>query len=167
MRNWTRGILRAAVVSCSVMGLLLLSGLPAFADGNGAQTFTQTFHNATDTFAQPNPCTGDPGTVSITYNGVMHFTINKAGDLWATGTETGGFVFTPDPQLAPNAPSYTGHFTTWFGVSDNNRNGVDHSTFSLHGVGSDGSTLAFHETQHFSINANGDITVAFDKVMCG
>jgi molybdopterin-binding protein len=34
-----------------------------------------------------------------------------------------------------------------------------------HGVliGSDGSTVVFREVAHFTVNANGDVSVAFDK----
>lgn len=143
--------------------IALFAAPVALADGNGARTFTQTFHNATDSFANPNPCTGAPGTVTITYNGVMHSTINKAGDFWITGTETGSFVFIPDDLTQP---SYIGHFTTWFGESDNLQNDVQHMTFSVHGTGSDGSSIVFHETQHLSTNANGVVTVSFDKPIC-
>ena len=35
------------------------------------------------------------------------------------------------------------------------------------GVGSDGSRLSFHENAQAAMNANGVITVSFDKVRCG
>jgi hypothetical protein len=38
----------------------------------------------------------------------------------------------------------------WFGESDNKQNGVDHSTFTVHLTGSDGSTIKAHETAHVS-----------------
>ena len=161
--NLKRGALCGAVVACAVIALLVVAAVPALADGQGATTFTQTFHNATDSFATPNPCTGVPGTVTITYNGVLHFTVNKAGDFWATGTQTGSFVLVPDD---PTQPTYTGHFTAWFGGSDNQQNEVEHSTFTIHGTGSDGSTLQFHDTMHLSLSANGAV-VSFDKPSCG
>jgi hypothetical protein len=133
------------------------------ADGKGAQTFTQNFHDATDTFVDVIPCTSNPATITITYNGVLHFTVNKAGDFWATGTMTGTFVAVP---LDPSLPTFTGHFTTWFGEADNKQNGVDHETFTVHGTGSDGSSIKFHETAHVSTNANGDVVVSFDKTSC-
>lgn len=163
MRHLKRGALLGAVMSCAAIALLVVAARPAAADGQGATTFTQTFHNATDSFAAPNPCTGAPGMVTITYNGVLHVTVNKSGDFWATGTQTGDFVLTPDD---PTQPTYSGHFTTWFGDSDNRRNGVEHSTFSVHGTGSDGSTLRFHDTMHLSVSASGAV-VSFDKPSCG
>jgi hypothetical protein len=97
------------------VAVLLVSITMISAAGAGAVTYTQTFHNATDSFPAANPCTGAPSTATLTYNGVMHYTVNKAGDVWATGTQTGSFVLVPDD---PTQPTYTGHFTTWFGVSD-------------------------------------------------
>ena len=167
MRIWKRATLSAVAASVAVMAVLVFTIATASAAGAGAVTFTQTFHNATDSFPTPNPCTGVAGTVSLTYNGVFHVTTltsgQGAGTAWATGTQTGDFVFTPDDV---SQPSYTGHFTTWFGDNNNVHNGVEHSTFSLHGTGSDGSTLEFHDVAHLSVSATG-ITLAFDKPTCG
>jgi len=163
MKYLKRGALLGTLVIGAVLALQLIATLPAAAAGQGATTFTQTFHNATDSFAAANPCTGAPGTVTLTYNGVLHFTVNKAGNLWATGTQTGDFLLVPDDPLQP---TYTGHFTAWFGVSDNLQNGVDHSIFTIHGTGSDGSTLQFHDTMHLSMSASGAV-VSFDKPSCG
>src|SRR5258708_17899116 len=154
-------------VGVAMMAVLLFTRTTAFAEGAGAVTFTQNFHNAVQSFPAPNPCTGAPGTVTLTYNGVFHVTAltsgHGAGTDWATGTMTGDFVLTPDD---PAQPSFTGHFTTWFGNSDNLQNGVEHAILVLHGTGSDGSTLQFHEVSHLSISASG-MTVFFDKPTCG
>lgn len=171
MRQWQRASVRATFVTCAVVGLLFVASTSVFADGNGATTYTQIYHNATRTFAPPDPsavvpCSGVPGvpaTITITYNGVFHITINKAGDFWGTGTQEGDFVITP---TVSGQPSYTGHFTMWFGISGNNQNSVVHSTFNIHGIGSDGSTLQFHDTAHYSVSASG-VIVSFDKPICG
>lgn len=168
MRPLQRASLRAVFVTCAVVGMLLIASTSVFADGNGATSFTQTFHNATQTFSPPdpsasNPCTGAAATIQLTYNGVFHITVNGAGDGWVTGTQTGAIVLTP---VDPTQPSYTGHFATWFGGAENNRNFLDHFTFSVNAVGSDGSTLTFHETGHFSVSASG-MTETFDKTSCG
>ena len=57
-------------------------------------------------------------------------------------------------------------YRTWFGEADNKQNGVDHSTFTVHLTGSDGSTIKFHDTAHLSTSASGQM-VAFDKPVCG
>lgn len=168
MRFKLPACVRLAAALCAVAALTVFSAAPALADGNGAQT--QTFHikNATVDFGpSANPCSGATGDLMGTdINGIMHETVNKAGDDWGTSTLTGQFLFTPDD---PTQPTYTGHGTQWGGGSDNNQNSVGHFTFSLHMTGSDGSSITFHETGHMSTNANGDPTVVFDKqsVTCG
>ena len=167
MSIWKRVSLSAAAASVATIALLLFTLSTASAAGAGAISFTQTFHNAVQSMPSSNPCTGASGTLTLTFNGVFHVTEltsgKGAGTDWATGTMTGTFVFTPDDS---SQPSFTGHFATWFGQNDNLQNGVQTSTFSVHGTGSDGSTLTFHEVAHMSISATG-ITVSFDKPSCG
>ncbi len=154
-----------AIVAAIGAGLVL--ALPAAANGAGAVSFTQTFHNATDSFPSPNPCTGVSGTVTVIYNGVFHVTMLTsgigAGTFWATGTQTGTFTFAPDD---PAQPTFAGRFTAWFGDNNNLRNGSETSTFSIRGTGSDGSTLNFHEVMHASVSASGAVNT-FDKPTCG
>jgi hypothetical protein len=147
--------------------LLLLSASTASANGAGAVSVTQTFHNAVATFPTVNPCAGEPGTVTITYNGVVHSTLITSGAAAGTGhgtaTTTGDFVFTP---FDPAGVSYTGHVTMWDGQNFNLQNAAATFTFNVHGTGSDGSSLRFHEVAHLSVSASG-ITVSFDKPSCG
>jgi len=87
----------------------------------------------------------------------------------ATDTKLAGEIFRkPIVPVDPSQPSYTGHFTTWFGDENNKQNEVEHSTFNVHhGVGSDGSILRAHDNAQATMNANGVITVSFDKFRCG
>jgi hypothetical protein len=157
-----------ATLAAMAMLLLTIGTASANADhGAGAISFTQNFHNATETDVDANPCTGAPGTVTLTYNGVFHVTEltagQGAGTFWATGTMTGDFSFVP---FDASQPSYTGHFTSWFGDNNNLRNGSETSTFNLHGTGSDGSSLQFHDVAHASVSASG-VSISFDKASCG
>jgi hypothetical protein len=169
MHHWKRAILPAAAAAVAVVALLLvgITTISAAGAGAGAVSYTQTFHNATDVQPFGNPCTNEPGTVTLTYNGVFHATEltsgQGAGTFWVTGTMTGDFVITPDDA---SQPSYTGHFATWFGDNNNLHNGTETSTLSVHGTGSDGSTLRFHDVAHLSASASG-LTVFFDKPSCG
>jgi len=151
---------------CLAAALALLTAAAALADagGQGTVTTTQQFRNL-PLFSDhlPNPCTGAMGTVTGTAKtAVFHVTSFSNGpEFWLTGTDEGVATFTPDD---PQGVTASGHFTEWFGESFNNRNDVQHftSTFSLRG--SDGSHISVQETAHFSINANGAMTVNFDKV---
>lgn len=153
--------LRRALAFLMVAGVLLFPVSSAFAEG--AVTFTETFHNVTESFSDVNPCTGDPGTVTITYNGVVHVTLLPNGTSHFTITQTGDVVFVPDD---PSLPTYTGRFTGWAGFNSNNKNGAGTFTFTVHLTGSDGSTLKFHITEHFSVSASG-IVNTFSKPRCG
>ncbi len=99
----------------------------------------------------------------VTFNGVFHITTLATGEFWVTATMTGDFVLTP---VDPTQPTFTGHFAAWFGVSSNERNFVAHNILNIHGTGSDGSTLTFHDTMHLSVSASGVVT-SFDKPTCG
>jgi hypothetical protein len=154
-----------AIVTAASLALLLTSS--ALAAGAGAVSVTETFHNATTSFPAVNFCSGETGTVELTYNGVAHATFltggNVAGTGHATFTATGDFVFTPDD---PAGVTITGHVTTWDGENSNLQNYAATATFIGHGTGSDGSTLTYHDVAHFSVSASG-ITISFDKPSCG
>lgn len=155
--------IRAICAASIATPLLVLGGGWAGAGGNGAVTFTQADHGVVDVFEDANPCTGDSGIVSAVENQVFHGTTNEAGS-WFTGTVEGRFTFTPDDATKP---SYTGHFATWFGSGDNLSSNVDHSTFNVNAIGSDGSHLQFHYNAQATVNANGTVTVSFEHASCG
>lgn len=155
MRHWKLASLLAAFI-------LLLTASTALAGGNGAQTVTTHFRDVTETEADVNPCTGDPGIVTSTFSGVAHFTGLANGTYHTTFTATGTFVFdTDDPAL----PDYTGRITVWGGENSNNQNFAGTFTTTVHGTGTDGSKLKFHQTAHFSVSATGAL-VTFDKLRC-
>ena len=126
------------------------------------EVYTQTLQNVTETFSDTVPCLGGKATVTITYNSVFHVTQLDDGTYHLTGTQTGDFVIVPDGR---NQPTYTGHFTVWFGENGNKKSFNGTFTFSIQGKGSDGSSLSFHENAHFSVSASG-ATVEFDKLRC-
>jgi hypothetical protein len=166
--TWKRIAFRLTLGAVASVGLLFAVATTVFADGAGATHFSQDFDHVTQTFVPPdpmasNPCTGVPGTLTLTYSGFIHVTINKAQDGWDTGNMHGDFSFVASDQTQP---SYAGHFASWFGDSFNQNNSVSHFTLNVHGTGSDGSNLTLHENGHVSTNANGTVTVVFDKATC-
>jgi hypothetical protein len=154
-----------AVLVCVVAALA--AAPVALSAGAGAVSYTETVKNVTEVSTDVNPCTGDVGTLTLTYNGVFHVTEltagKGAGTFWATGTLTGTFSFVPNDS---SKPSYTGHFTIWFGDNDNLQNGTQTETVSIHGSGSDGSVLRFHDVVHLASSATG-VVVGFEKPSCG
>ena len=147
----------------AVLGLATFAST-ASAQANGAQTFTQVNKNVVQSGPAGNPCTGDPGTLTTTFDDVFHLTINATGGEEATLAITGSAVFVPsDPSL----PTYTGHFTLFFGNENNLQNSVEQKTSNIEAIGSDGSHLKEHQNVEVTMNANGVVTVSFDKMFCG
>jgi hypothetical protein len=144
--------------------------LPASASGAGAMSFTQTVQNGTASFPVANPCTGVLGTVDITFNAVFHITVLTsgvgAGTGWATFTQTGDFVLT---QI--DGVTITGHFTGWDGENLNLTNFAATGIFVIHGTGSDGTTVDFHDVFHITVvgtnTSSPTVVVTFEKPTCG
>ena len=151
---------RTSSVLAGLLIILALGALPvAAAPGGTGHTVTSTVHQH-DVFtdAGPNPCTGNVITLTVDGNSVTHITFFPDGDeLWFTFTETGKFTGI-DGDV-----TYTGHFTVWANQNVNEQNSNSTFTFSIRAFGSDGSTIIGHEVAHFTMNANGELTVSFDK----
>ena len=143
----------------AVAGLLV--GTSSVASAH-AETFTVTGQDVTETFLDVNPCTGDPAQLTITYNFVLHITVDPTGGSHMTGTFTGTFEAVP---LDPTLPSFTGHFTQWFGENLGPNSAGFWVTFNVKGTGSDGSTLSLNAVfqAHFS---NGVLHVEFENFNC-
>lgn len=153
--------LRRASISLAVVAVLAFAAPSAFAGGNGAFTDTQNFHNVPMTFVVGPQCGAPAGTVSGTFNAIMHVTINKAGDVWITGTQEGWFTFVADD---PTMPTFAGHLAVWFGLSDNNRNSVIHDTSNVRATATDGSgaIIVIHAVNHLSVSASGQVNLFMD-----
>lgn len=162
----------ALLVGLAVAVSAILVVAPAFAGSPNGQTVTQTDH-IHGTFNEPsamNPCTGDTFNggqgIQFTGNLVNHVTFfTNSDELWATFTETGAILGTDDGT----GVTYSGHATAWGNFNMNERNGNSTFTLTIHATGSDGSSITAHETTVFATNANGNVTVNFDKVnlTCG
>jgi hypothetical protein len=148
----------------ALAGLLIILALGAVpvaaAPGGTGHTVTST-QQQHGVFTDPNainPCNGHVITLTVDGNSVTHITFFPDGDeLWFTFTETGKFTGI-DGDV-----TYTGHFTVWANQNVNEQNSNSTFTFSIRAVGSDGSVIIGHEVAHFTMNANGELTVSFDK----
>jgi len=158
---------RHALALLVVVGMLLFPASSAFADPGGVVTFTNNVRNKTNTFVDVNPCTGDPASITNTFNQVLHTTLfvsgPNAGTFHVTGTATGDFVL---DTIDPTKPDFTGHVASWFGVNSNRSSEAATATFNFHGVGSDGSRLRGHLLAHVNVTPSG-ATLSFFKMNCG
>jgi hypothetical protein len=154
-------MLRCITKAASAAAVLaLMSGGAAFAAAHGAGTTTETIHeHETVVFSFPvvNPCSHEPGTVTaVATNSVFHITEQADGNSWVTGTDEGIATFTPE---AAGGISASGHFTSWFGAANNNKNSVEHDTNTIHLLGTDGSRISLHLREHVSTNGKGEVKV--------
>ncbi len=161
-----------AVAAVALAGGLALWPAAASAASPNGRTVTETDHIHGD-FYEPeatNPCTGDTFNAGqgllFTGNLVNHVTyFTNSDEVWATFTETGMAVGTDDGT----AVTYTGHATVRGNFNMNERNQNSEFTLTIHLTGTDGSSITAHETTVFVLNANGTVTVNFDKMSltCG
>jgi hypothetical protein len=161
MRGRIRLMARGLAVGIGVAAVALTGG-PALASAGGSgHTVTMTEHQHgtfTDTEAT-NPCTGAPGVATFDGNLVEHVTFFPDSDeVWATFTETGKV------SVTWAGVTYTGHATAWGNFNLNEKNSNMTFTLTIRVFAPDGSSVVGHETAHFALNANGQITVNFDKL---
>ncbi len=156
-----RFIARGFVIGVAAVAFGLVAG-PAFAAAGGTGhtvTMTEHQHGTFEDVQAINPCTGAPGVAIFDGNAVEHVTYFPDGDeVWATFTETGKVAVTWD------GVTYTGHATAWGNFNVNEKNSNATFTFSIRVFAPDGSSVVGHEVAHFALNANGVITVNFDKL---
>jgi len=171
-RLWGRKAKLAGAAVVLTVGALAMWPAAAFAASPNGQTVTQTDH-VHGTFYEPNatnPCTGNTfnGEEGALFDGnlVNHVTFfTNSDEMWATFTETGKVTATDDGT----GVTYTGRATAWGNFNLNERNTNNAFTLTIHLSGSDGSSITAHETTVFVMNANGTVTVEFDKfsLSCG
>lgn len=147
-----------------------LAATTAAQAGSPPVTFTDTFQE-TETFTDVVPCQENLGAydVTATERGVFHVTAagidqddNFIAPYHVTGALVGKFVAVPSDGTGP---TFTGQFTNWFGENQNTMNSTGTVTFSLHGTGSDGSRISFHDVFHYTITGTG-VEFSFDKPSC-
>jgi hypothetical protein len=161
-----RGLLAlAAVISLATAGGLATAAAAAATTGDPGNpvTTTQNFHVVV-TFPSANPCTGHPAVVTADSNVVTHETFFPAtGEDHVTFTNEFSFTVVEATLTA------TGHFINHADLNLNQQNSNSSFTTSEHATGSDGSTVTFHEVAHVTLNADGTLTVSFDRpsLTCG
>jgi hypothetical protein len=165
--------MRTARVLLTV-GLTVLAALALSATAT-ARPITITEHGTfSDSFSDDSTlCQTELYTTTVTGHFLFHLTAatdeqgNITFPLHLRDVGWGNVVSVP---LDGIGVSYTGRFYT----SDSEQiRGVRHGTLFVEtdtdlnkfmARGSDGSHVSIHEHHHFTINANGDVAVEFDKV---
>jgi len=110
-----------------------------------------------------NPCTGQVGTVELSYTDVMHLTNFGGGIFFFTDVNTGLLTFTPDGATSPTA---SGHFATTL-THESTPPGAQFSLtspFTVVAQSADGSKVVFHSLFHITRTPAGDITTVFSDL---
>ena len=131
----------AVVIAAALLAAFGVGGVSAAA----GPIETTVVIGATDSFADVNPCTGDPATITVTYNAVVHLTTLPSGEVHLSSTLTGSFVLDP---LDPALPTYTGHLLDWSNQIHNQNQDVATFTTRAQGRGSDGSIIRLGIVAH-------------------
>lgn len=155
---------RKFLALCSpVLGLLLMA-VPAQADG----ATTVTTHISSLSRAIPVTCGGAFVGVTVwqaTGNGVIHTTVNGAGDFWGTDTFEGqGTIVQTAGPLAGDV--FTGHVMDWGGAESNLANAVFHATFNFDGSDAAGQALHMHAEAQLTFNTDGSPHITRIDVSC-
>ncbi len=148
--------MRKLMAVCGALAAIVL--LPVAAEA----TTTQTIH-LTGVPIDVGPAGCVPGDLFISGNGVLHITVNNAGDSWTTGTVEGAATV-PDGR---GGTLFSGHAAAWFGIEDNAQSNVQHFTANADGTLTNGTPVHIHQEGQFTINAQGIPTVSRVTVTCG
>lgn len=135
------------------MGLWLCSTQSQAA--NATQHFEDTFTATID-----NECTGELVDFVVSWQGTFHISLDKSGGLHISGND----VFSARGTGETSGISYLGNQTDSFSF---NLKVGEEATQDLHfSMISKGGTSNFqvHETAHYTVNANGVVTVSFDNL---
>src|SRR5438477_12973193 len=84
---------RFAAATATAAGLLLLTAAAAWAGGPPVVKQHDRFVNETETSIDVHPCTGQPGELTLTESGHIHFMLFANGTVHITGTMRGSFSF--------------------------------------------------------------------------
>ena len=125
-----------------------------------AQADSETFHfSQTSTQTRPNPCNGEPVVLTVEATLLIHRTIDSDG----------GFHFHATSNLhGDGVGQVTGANYRLNSVATSNFNsvGATNETLWQDAVAvAEGNVpnFLFQEIEHFTINANGDVTVDFEN----
>jgi hypothetical protein len=147
--------MRKLMAVCGALAAVLL--LPVAAEA----TTSTTIHLAGAPIdVGPAGCVG--GDLLISGNGVLHMTVNNAGDSWVTGTVEGLATVTD----AGGVTLFSGHAAAWFGSENNAQNNVQHFIANANGTLANGTPLHIHQEGQFTVNAQGVPTVTRVTVTC-
>jgi hypothetical protein len=166
-------LLRTSAVTALAIAAAALTASSALAEPPTVQTDVNHDYNEVS-YGNGLPCIGDtPGIVTFAGTFVTHSVSRPAdGDSQFHANLNGIVTYQPDADFdqVPDegGTTFTGPIRTQTTASvRNGQSGTSTSSFSSQLKGSDGSSVTIRGVVRYTINANGEITVNFDKTTCG
>jgi hypothetical protein len=150
---------RVLVVVTVVLALGLLSASSALAAK--PDVFTVITQDGVDSYYSSDPQCGITGQVTDTYRNVFHVTDRGAAGFLVHANVEGDTIYAADSGV-----TYTGHFHLHFDAVGTNHTFTYTQTLTIILFGDDGSRVEMTFVDRTAMNANGDITVQFNKVDC-
>jgi hypothetical protein len=166
--SWKKRRIVPALALVAAAGLLLLTAGSALAAGPPVVNQTDHVVNETSTSEFVHPCTGEPGEITLTESGVIHFSAFADGTVHFTGTLHGTFSF--DAQPTDGIPDATGTTIVWFGgngklLEDGGAFGKAQTAFTsnVKGTNADGTAFGFHQNGNVVFDPSGTPKLEFFK----
>jgi len=146
-------LLGVMLATMAVAGTASASGPPIILD-------TTVTRDITSVQPDTNPCTGAPAINSATGQMTSHITVFADGTIHVTVAIHSDFLI---DTIDPAGVDFSGHEAD--GMSFEGTNGAATGTghFTPIVTGTDGTRLVGHAVGHFTVTANGDVTVSFDR----
>jgi hypothetical protein len=158
MRSLFGQRIRLAVLLGVTLGTLAVAG----AASAGGPPIVDTTVTRNNTSVQPdtNPCTGAPAINSASGQETFHITAFADGTIHVTFAIHSDFLI---DTIDPAGVDFSGHEADHSSFSGTNGAATTAVTFTPVLTGTDGTRLVGHEVGHFTVTANGDVTVSFDS----
>ena len=154
-RRWVVG----ALVLLSSVGALTAAGT-ASAGGPPIVNDTTVTRNNSSVQPDTNPCTGAPAINPSSGQETFHITAFADGTIHVTAAIHSDFLV---DTIDPAGVDFSGHEADTFSFQGTNGAATTAVTFTPVLTGTDGTRLVGHEVGHFTVTANGDVTVSFDR----
>jgi len=149
---------RLVVLLGVTLATLVVAGTASAA---GPPVINETTVTRNNTSVQPNanPCTGAPAINSSSGQMTSHITLFADGTIHTTVAIHSDFLI---DTIDPAGVDFSGHEADTASFSGTNGAATGTMTFTPVVTGTDGTRLVGHEVGHFTVTANGDVTVSFD-----
>ncbi len=152
---------RLALLFIVVAAVLAVGAAGALADPATSTVITRNSSQSLSPIT--NPCTGQVGTVELSFTDVLHLTDLGGGLFFLTDVNAGLLTFTPN---GATSPTLSGHFASTFTLESTppGQQFSQTNPFTVVAQAADGSKVVFHSLFHITSTPAGDVTTSFSDL---